>query len=218
MLFGPMDPLTIRPYRGSDREAVRRICCETADKGEPVEQFFRDREVFADLVTRYYTDQEPGSAWVAESGGRVAGYLTGCLDTRRYWRAVRLRIVPAALARALARGTFLHRETGRLFVKGVRAFLRGDLRRPVDLARYPAHLHINILRELRGRHAGRLLMERFIGQCRAAGVRGVHLVTRADNADAHRFFERMGFTKISGGEEAGEEGSRIYGKDLAQGQ
>lgn len=145
-----MTPLTIRPYRESDRESVRRICCNTADKGDPVERFFRDREVFADLVIRYYTDEEPGSTWVAESGGQVAGYLTGCLDTRRYWRAVRLRIIPAALARALARGTFLHRETGRLFLKGVRAFLRGDLRRRVDLARYPAHLHINILRHPRG--------------------------------------------------------------------
>ena len=75
--------LLIRVYRPDDRDAVRTVACDTADRGEPVEGFFRDREVFADLLTRYYTDWEPQSLWVAEAEGRVIGYLTGCLDTRR---------------------------------------------------------------------------------------------------------------------------------------
>ena len=205
--------LTIRPYRPSDRWAVREICCETADKGRPVERFFRDRELFADLVTRYYTDLDPRAVWVAEINGRARGYLTGCLDTRRYWRAMLLRIAPAALLGALAHGTFLQAETRRLFRKGLRTLLRGGFRRPVDLARYPAHLHINLAEELRGRHAGQLLMEKFLEQCRAEGVTGVHLISRADNHDAHGFFERIGFTRLGGDAET-PEGSRIYGRPL----
>lgn len=188
-----MNTFVARPYRSSDREAVRHICCETADKGAPVEHFFRDREIFADLVTRYYTDEEPGTVWVAESGGRIVGYLTGCLDTRRYRRALRFRIIPAAAVRALARGTLLHPESWKLIGK----ILREKSWHSTDLTRYPAHFHIDILEALRGQNAGRLLVEKFLERCRAHGVPGIHLVTRADNTAAHRFFERMGFVKLS---------------------
>jgi hypothetical protein len=50
--------VVIRPSEQRDREAVREICCDTADGGERVESFFPDREVFADLLTLYYTDYE----------------------------------------------------------------------------------------------------------------------------------------------------------------
>jgi hypothetical protein len=48
----------IRPYRFTDKSLIRKICSDTADLGGPVENFFYDREVFADLVIDYYTDFE----------------------------------------------------------------------------------------------------------------------------------------------------------------
>src|SRR3989442_159990 len=48
--------MQVRLYEPRDRAAVREICCDTADSGEPVETFFPDREGFADVLTRYYTD------------------------------------------------------------------------------------------------------------------------------------------------------------------
>lgn len=93
--------LIIRPYAAGDREAVRRICCDTADAGHPVESFFSDRELIADLLMNYYTDYEPESVWVAEQAagpvitggpaiadepaiaGEMVGSLTGCCDTCR---------------------------------------------------------------------------------------------------------------------------------------
>lgn len=101
-----------------------------------MEHFFSDREIFADLVTRYYTDLDPHAVWVAESGRRVLGYLTGCMDSRLYWRATCLRVIPPAILRAIPRGTFFQTETRRL--------LRGGFRRPVDFARYPAHLGLSL--------------------------------------------------------------------------
>jgi hypothetical protein len=50
---------TIRPYRAGDREAVREIACDTALAGEPVELFFSDREVFADLPATTPTTSLP---------------------------------------------------------------------------------------------------------------------------------------------------------------
>jgi hypothetical protein len=88
---------TIRPYRAADRAAVRAICCRTAFRNRGAAAVTADGELFADYWTRYYTDHEPGSLWVAEVEGRVVAYLLGCLDTRRHARAMTRRIAPAVL-------------------------------------------------------------------------------------------------------------------------
>lgn len=187
----------IRLYQSRDRAAIRQICCDTADKGEPVERFFQDREIFADLLTRYYTDFEPQETWVVESNGQVRGYLTGCLDTRRYRQRMAWKIIPAAVIRALGRGTFLHPQTWRVLGAGVRTFWMGGFQPHTWLDDYPAHLHINILKELRGRELGQRLMEKFIEDARGKKLKGIHLVTRGDNTPAQRFFERLGFKALA---------------------
>ena len=45
----------IRQFQGSDREAVRQLCCDTGFLGEPIDPVFEDRELFANYLTRYYT-------------------------------------------------------------------------------------------------------------------------------------------------------------------
>src|SRR5476651_1918468 len=106
--------LQIRPYEPKDRAGLRQICCDTADAGQPVERFFPDREVFADLLTNYYTEFEPRSTFVADNGGEVVGYTTGCLDTKHFLRIMKWRIVPAIFFKALLRGTLWHPQTVRL--------------------------------------------------------------------------------------------------------
>ena len=83
------------------REAVRRIFAETADAGEPIERFFGDRELAADLLTQYYTDHRSGFSWVAEENGEVCGYLLGCDHTKSYGKALAFRILPRVVTRAL---------------------------------------------------------------------------------------------------------------------
>lgn len=72
----------IRPYGPADRTAVRRLCCETGFLGKPVDAFFQDRELFADLFTNAYLDYEPDWALVAEVDSRVIGYLLGAVSKR----------------------------------------------------------------------------------------------------------------------------------------
>lgn len=45
----------------------------------------------------------------------------------------------------------------------------------------------------RGRGLGRMLLERFLGSCRALGVRAINLEVRKTNEAARRFYERNGF-------------------------
>jgi ribosomal protein S18 acetylase RimI-like enzyme len=187
----------IRPYQPGDREAVRQICCDTADCGQPVENFFHDREFIADVVTRYYTDFEPQFSWVAEHEGQVVGYLNGCLDTRRSQRITGWRIAPAAVLRAVWRGALGRRETWRWFCAMWRTGRSGDRQRRELLRSYPAHLHVNLQSGFRGEHVGRRLVEKFFEQVRVAGLPGIHASVRGDNASGCRFFEQLGFTELA---------------------
>src|SRR5476649_2472715 len=71
------NPLVIRSYRPSDREAVRQLCCQTDFLGGPIDPVYEDRELFADFLTTYYTDNEKESSFVLEIDGEIRGYLLG---------------------------------------------------------------------------------------------------------------------------------------------
>lgn len=182
----------VRPYEPRDRAAVREICCDTADAGEPVERYFPDREVFADLLTRYYTDIAPEFSWVAEQDGRVVGYLLGCVDSRKFVRAMVWRIVPRALVRALGRGLFWNRRVWRLLKANCHS-KQSTFNRSQVYQDYPAHLHINLRRDFRAHGTGQALMDRFLEQM--TGV-GVHAGVSDGNERGKIFFEKQGFIAL----------------------
>lgn len=186
----------IRPYTPQDRAGLRQICCDTADAGQPVERFFPDREVFADLLTNYYTEREPQSAFVAENNSEVVGYVTGCLDTKRFVRVMTWRVVPAVLVKALVRGTLWHPQTVRLLRVNLSMWLTGGYRNSATLDDYPAHLHVNVREGFRGQRLGQRLVETFCERARAARVRGVHAGVSAENPRARHFFEDLGFVEL----------------------
>jgi ribosomal protein S18 acetylase RimI-like enzyme len=187
-----MSEFRIRAYQPRDRDAIRSICFETGYMGEPVDFLWRDRESFADLITRYYTDEEPESIFVAERQDRVVGYLTGCADSTairgRTERKMRGQILRGALIRpGIAR--FLWRS----IVDVVRD--RGAPREMLFDDRWPAHLHIDFLPEARGKGLGRRIMNEWFGRLAARGSPGVHLGTFAQNDKAIAFFEACGLRR-----------------------
>jgi GNAT superfamily N-acetyltransferase len=190
------DETLIRLYRTADRQAVWDIACDTADRGKPIENFFPDRKLAAEMLMRYYTDYEPGALWVAECEKKVVGYLSGCLDSARYSRVMAWRIMPGCLVRAVLSGSLWRRETMRMFRAGVKSILRGGLRGDMPFADYPAHMHINLRDGYRGRHLGRRLIERFIEQARSERVKGIHASVLEDNRPAGEFFSRAGFSVV----------------------
>jgi ribosomal protein S18 acetylase RimI-like enzyme len=189
--------IIVRSYQSQDTEAVRQIACDTADMGESVENFFGDREIVADLLTRYYTDYEPGSLWVAEYERKVIGYLTGCLNTRRYFWVMARRLVPQIVIKSIIRGLFLRQDTLRLFRATIKTGWLGGFRRKIALDKYPAHLHMNVQKGFRSQNVGKRLVERFIEQVKVRGLRGIHLAVRQDNVRARKFFQHLGFIEIT---------------------
>ena len=185
------DTVHIRPCEPRDREAIRTICCDTADRGEPVENFFPDREVFADLLTRYYTDYEPESSWVGAQGPEVVGYVTGCLDTRRFSRVMAFAVAPRLVVKVFRRDVLKYPQSKEFIRSNLGLWLRH--RASVSLDEYPSHLHVNLKPGFRSKGLGGELVRRFLEQAKAAGSCGVHASVREDSERARKFFENVGF-------------------------
>lgn len=188
---------TIRPYRPEDRTSLRQIAWDTRDLTPPADRLWPEREISLDVLTSYYTDVEPTSSWVAEADGRVVGYLTGCLNSARYARAMRFRIAPAALCRAVRRAGFWRSLSFERLAVGFYAWRSGADYRADFEDRYPGHFHINLDSLSRGQRIGRQLVNAFLNQARQAGLPGVHLAARAQHEAACRFFERMGMVSLA---------------------
>ena len=187
----------IRPYEPRDRKALRALCCDTADAGNPVDSFFPDREIFADLVTRYYTDIEPASSWVAECDGHFAGYLNGCLDTRAFEHSMAFRLLPQLAAKALFRRTTWQAPARAFLALNLPLWLRSAKPDPAETAHVPAHFHINLAPSFRARHVGSALVQTFLAHLQQLRIPGVHANIREDNTHARSFFEHLGFTPLS---------------------
>ncbi len=64
--------------------------------------------------------------------------------------------------------------------------------------RYPAHLHVDILKEYCGQGYGAALMNTLFDHLRENGVPGVQLLVDADNQRAVKFYLKIGFKILAG--------------------
>jgi hypothetical protein len=160
--------------------------------GDPVDPLFADREVFADFLTRYYTDWEPESALVAEAEGRVVGYLTGCTRYRRYPLIQGLLLTAVVLPKVLRR--LCAGRYGPQSKRFLRWFLFNAARETPRAPSRAAHFHINILPKWRAREVGRRLISGFVRALAERNVKRVYgqIQTYRDRRPA-KVFERYGF-------------------------
>jgi ribosomal protein S18 acetylase RimI-like enzyme len=184
--------MQIRPYRPEDRAAVRAIAFATGFMGEPIDWLWGEPESFGDVITKYYTDQEPESLLVAEHAGAVVGYLSGCVDS-----ATAAGSAGREITRLVRWGAFFRPSMAPFFWRSITDLAQDrEVREEVlSDARWPAHLHIDLLPEGRGKGLGRQLMEAWLARLRESGSPGVHLGTFAENVNALRFFATCGFTR-----------------------
>lgn len=178
------------------RRDIREICCDTADRGRPIDPIFLDRELMADLITRFYTDIEPRTTWVVLQESNTIAYLTASFNTSQFRKKWWLSILPRALGSALLRPSFWKKQTLKFLIALIRTLLQQSSFKNRFLHDYPAHLHINVKAEFRQKKLGEKLIHTFVTQALSEGVPGVHAITRSDNEGACRFFTRMGFQEL----------------------
>ncbi len=186
----PLPPgITVRSYQPRDREAVRRLCCETGFLGKAIDPVFEDRELFADYLTCYYTDVEPEAAYVIEQDGEVKGYLLG---SRRPLRQQlhsffhNLRLFAVGMWRYPR-----YRKPTREFIAWI---LKNSWKEVPAAPRHTAHFHFNVLPEARSMAGTHALMNAYFDFLRAHGEKAVfgQMVTFESRRGA-RMLERFGF-------------------------
>lgn len=188
-----MSKVIVRSFQESDRSAVREICCDTADRGGPIERTFPDRQWAADLLTSYYTDYEPSASVVAEIDGKVVGYVQASFDNRRYGLVIFWILGPRLIWKAFQRGLLFRAQLWRIVAVALRNWRRLFHWRKKSFHSHQGHMHIGIAKEARGLHIGRQLVEILIQHAKAKGVQELAASVHSSNTAACRFFEKSGF-------------------------
>lgn len=206
-----IEGIVIRSYKKADREVIRKICCDTAFMGQPMEIFFDDRDILADILTLYYTDYEPESIFVADFKGKVVGYLIGCRNTEVKEKVFHKFILPKILTSFIKKGLIFKRKTRRFLFHAINSFLIKREFQKTKLPReYPADLHINIDENFRRFGLGARLMNVFFEYLKKEHIRGIHLATFSEQGK--EFFLKMGFNLL--GEKKTSQWRYLINKDI----
>jgi len=188
-----MNKINIRAYQVEDRQALRTLCCDVADRGAPIENFFSDRDVAADMLTKYYTDYEPQSTFVAQCDGHLIGYINGCMDNRRYGLAMFFLLMPAVLIKAFKRGLFFRSDIHQLLRGMLRNWRRIFVWRKKSFHSHQGHLHIGIMKDFRGQQVGQHLISTLVDHALGVGMGELAASVHDANKAAGAFFEAQGF-------------------------
>jgi len=186
----------IRPYRPGDLDALYEICLLTGDGGQDATSLFADPMLLGHFFAAPYGLFAPSLAFVLEDAQGVGGYILGALDTRAFeeqlesnwWPRLRTRYPdPAAGVPAEQWTPDQH----------MAHMIHHPWRIPDELAaRYPSHLHIDVLPRLQAGGYGRQMTNTLTAALRDRGSRGVHLHVPRGNQRAAGFYRHLGFTEL----------------------
>jgi GNAT superfamily N-acetyltransferase len=188
--------LSAAPGDRSSWAGVRELCCRTGDNGNPIAPERWD--FFARLWIEPYQKLLPQWTYAAEVDGVLAGYLTGCPNTRKFNRA-RVGRITIPLLPEIALGRYRGVPGAKGFARralglspSVEKRFSRSIQETIDSV-YPAHLHINVDAGYRRLGLGRRLIETYRGDLQGAGVCGIHLFCGADPVP---FYRRLGFEEL----------------------
>ncbi|HLT16610.1 MAG TPA: GNAT family N-acetyltransferase [Acidimicrobiales bacterium] len=182
----------IRPCRPDDLPALYDICLRTGDAGEDATGLVEDPDLFGHLWAGPYAVLEPEHALVLDAGGEVVGYVLGALDTEAFQARCEAEWWPPLRER------YPERPGGERLDDLLVAMLHH--RRPRDpelLARYPSHLHIDLLPAAQGQGWGRRLLDALFRRLAAAGSVGVHWGVNERNQRAIGFYRHLSVEEVA---------------------
>jgi ribosomal protein S18 acetylase RimI-like enzyme len=186
----------IRPYHPGDLGALYRICLQTGHDGQDATSLFHDPRLLGHFFAAPYGLFEPSLAFVAEEAEGVGGYIVGALDTQAFQEQLESKWWPGLRTRYLDPPPSLPSQRWTPD-QHVAHMIHHPWRIPDELAaRYPSHLHINLLPRLQASGHGSQLTKTLIAALRDQGSRGVHLHVARSNRRAAGFYRHTGFTEL----------------------
>lgn len=190
--------LGIRPARTTDPTEVDRlydICLRTGASGAGAEDLHDDPRLLGEVYLGAYLEYEPDHAFVVVSDDDTPlGYVLGARDTLAFEALLRSAWWPP-LRQRYPLGSFPAESHDERLVRKIHAPRHTD---PEAIKGFPAHLHVDILREAQGGGNGRRLMETLFRALREDGVEGVHLNVSPNNVNAIGFYQHLGFDHVAG--------------------
>ena len=186
--------MLIRPVEPADLDVLYEVALRTGDAGEDATSLFDDPRLLGEVYVGPYVMLEEGIGFtVLDDDGVPAGYVLAAVDTRRFeaeaeerwWPPLRERYPDPVEDPSTA-------DEEMIFL-----IHHPELASDEVVAEYPAHLHIDLLRQIQGRGVGRMMMDRLFEELRSRGVPAVHLGADPQNKRAIGFYEHLGFVHLS---------------------
>jgi len=191
------DGFRLRQATAEDRPALEMVCLRTGDSGADATAREDDPRLLGLIYAVPYQVFEPDYAFVIEGPNGVCGYVLGARDSAAFYDWAGRAWFPNIATTVDDPGPDEARWTrGSDWARS--EIHRPDLYYTPILHPYPAHGHIDLLPEAQGRGIGRKGIEHLIEALRASGAPGMHLGVSNTNARALAFYEKLGFTRLSG--------------------
>lgn len=192
------DGYGLRAATAADHPALCMVCLRTGDSGKDATAREDDPELLGLIYAVPYQVYAPEFAFVVEGPNGVCGYVFGAPDTPGIYARMAAEWFPPLAARLTDPGVDESRWQGSDWARA--AIHRPEFVYPGALHRYPAHGHIDLLAEARGRGIGRRGMQHVMGKLAAAGASGMHLQVSPVNRAAQAFYRKLGFEVVKDAE------------------
>lgn len=186
----------IRSFEAKDLEACYAISQATGHAGGDASRLYRDPKMMGHIYIAPYALLEPGLTLVVEDEAGVAGFVAGTEDTaawedrleRDWWPSLREHYVdpsdiPSASWTADQRRAFMIHHPAKT--------------PPAVVARYPAHLHMNLLPRLQRRGLGSKLLDAWLDLACRRGARAFHVGVNRENTGAVHFWRARAFEALA---------------------
>lgn len=187
---------SIRRFETKDLDACYAISLATGLAGRDASHLYRNPRMMGHIYIAPYALLEPGLTLVVEDDTGVAGFVAGTEDTvawenrleQDWWPALRQQYadpssVPSAEWTADQRRAFMIHHPART--------------PPAVIARYPAHLHMNLLPRLQRRGIGSKLLRAWLDIASRRGARAFHIGVNRENRDAIQFWRKRAFEPLT---------------------
>jgi len=184
---------TLRRATAEDHLALCVICLRTGDAGGDATGREDDPSLMGQIYAVPYQVLSPEFAFVIQGPAGPVGYLLGTPDTAAFnvrlatewYPRLRQAVQPADPDPSRWRGSDWARH----------AIHHADLAVPPALRPFPAHGHIDLLSEARGRGIGQRCMAYLERLLATAGARGMFLDVNPRNEKALSFYRSKGFAR-----------------------
>ena len=204
------EPARIRPYRPRDLDALYQVCLQTGRNGGDATALYRDPWLIGHVHAAPYGIFQPSLAFVAQDDAGVGGYILGALDSKAFEARLERDWWPRLRGRYPEPPAEVPQEQWTADQRKARAIHHRDADTPAEVAaRYPSHLHIDIVPRLQSGGNGRRLMTALTSALREQGSPGVHLGVHAENTRAIGFYRHVGFTQVPF-----DDGAVLFAMDL----